>query len=118
MIAPAAVGVLVRVAVSAALTGVGHQRARVCALRGDAVLLAAAVGAAVVLEAALDARHVPGAAPPRAHPVVARAEVEALAVGLRAAPVRALRLTDAHLARDVVPGDVRAVEAVVVTARA
>merc|ERR1719311_1617825 len=71
MIAPAAVGVLVRVAVSAALTGVGHQGARVRVLREDAcparvcdaVLLAAAVGAAVVLEAALDARHVPGAAP-------------------------------------------------------
>ena len=82
---------------------------------GDAVLLAAAVGAAILLEAALDARHIPGAAPPR---VVARAEVKALAVGLRAALFRALRLADAHHARDVVPDDVRAVEAVILAARA
>mmetsp|Transcript_8918 Transcript_8918/g.39259 ORF Transcript_8918/g.39259 Transcript_8918/m.39259 type:complete len:296 (-) Transcript_8918:233-1120(-) len=91
---------------------------RVVHATGDAVLLAAAVGAAILLESALDARHVPGAAPPRAHPVVARAEVEALAVGLRAALFRALRLADAHHARDVVPVDVRAVEAVVLAARA
>ena len=98
--------------------GVSKLPARGGDVTGDAVLLAAAVGAAILLEAALDARHVPGAAPPGAHPVVARAEVEALAVGLRASLFRALRLADAHHARDVVPVDVRAVEAVVLAARA
>ena len=89
---------------------------------GDAVLLAAAVNAANLLETALDARHVAGAALPPVPSVLphvgARGEVKALAVGLPAALFRALRLAEAHIARDVVPDDVRAVEAVILAARA
>jgi hypothetical protein len=84
---------------------------------GDAVFFTAA-SPAIILEAALYTRHVRGAAPPRAQPLVARAVVEALAIGLRAARRRALRLAAARRARDVGPEDVCVVEAIVLAARA
>ena len=86
----------------------------------DAVLLTAPVGSSVVFKGSTGqvARHERSTASSRAHAVVGRAVVEALAVGLHAAPFGALRLTECYVARDVIPQDVCTIVTIVIATRA